>query len=167
LGLSGFSAAAAVSRSTHSEFSPADFIRGRRFYFLDQDPSVAARAFAEIASKSLPDGAAPLSGQAGISWMESGAMVWLAGAAAFFSVSSYCTGVDAAGTAPMERSWYRNPAAVALFEQSKQELSVTKPIRLCACMRVASPMCGLFSPTVLLPHADMQAEQLTSIFRSN
>ncbi|WMJ82940.1 M56 family metallopeptidase [Oscillospiraceae bacterium LTW-04] len=147
------------------EHSPLLLSSGEAVYFLEQDPSVAARAFAEAASSSLTDGVALFPGQVGISWMGIGAMVWIAGAVIFFLFH-----LAAQWKMHHElRRWsipVQDNKTVALFEQSKREQAVTRPIRLRICMRMTSPMLtGLFRPYILLPYAGLKEQQLASVFR--
>lgn len=137
---------------------------GEAIYFLEQDPSVAARAFAEIASAALP-GAAPRPEPTGISWLGVGAMAWLCGAAAFFLFHLVAQGQMQHAL----RRWgvsVSDPTVTAIFEQAKREMSVARPIRLSVCLRIDSPMLvGFFRPQILLPQSDLQERQLAGIFR--
>lgn len=144
--------------------SPLLLSTGEAVFFLDQDPSIAVRAFSEAASGGLPDGAALPAQRAGISWMGIGAMIWLGGAMIFFLFHLIAQG-------QMQRALNRwstsvqDPAVIALFKENKRELAITRPIRLCTCMRVTSPMLvGFFRPKILLPRTDLQTRQLNSIF---
>lgn len=144
--------------------SPLLVSAGETVYFLERDPSVAARAFAEVASIGSSDGTALLLARSGISRMGIGAMIWLTGAAAIFLFHLFAQGrmrqaLNRWATA------VQYPAAVALFEQAKQELVVTRPIRLSVSLRAGSPMLiGFFHPQILLPRADLQEGQLAAIF---
>ncbi len=144
--------------------SPLLISAGETVYFLDRDPSVAARAFAEAAPGGTPGGEMLLSKQVGISWMGIGAMIWLGGALVVLLFHLIAQ-------SRMQRSlgrWstpVRRPETVALFEEAKRALRVTRPIRLSVCLRISSPMLvGFFRPHILLPCDNLQERQLTSIF---
>lgn len=147
------------------DVSPFLLSVGETVYYLDQDPSIAARAFAEAESVKLPDGAATPSGLVGISWMGIAAMVWIAGATVFFLVHLIAH-IRMRRELDQWSTLVQDPAVNALFKQNQIILKVIRPIRLCTCIRIASPMLvGFFRPRILVPHLDMSKQQMDSIFK--
>lgn len=150
--------------SPPSGFSPLMLSSGSVIYYLDQDPSIAVRAFAEAASKVDLNGMASPSIQSGLSWISIGAMGWIMGASAVILFHLL-------GQIRLQREMRRwrisvcTPSTRALFEESKQHTGITKQLDLYTCMRITSPMLtGFFHPQILLPSTNIKSEQLQSIF---
>ncbi|HWP50774.1 MAG TPA: M23/M56 family metallopeptidase [Clostridia bacterium] len=145
--------------------SPLVLSAGEAVFFLDQDPSIAARAFAEIESVKLPGGVAIPSGLVGISWMGIAAMVWIAGATLFFLFHLFAH-IQMRCQLDRWSTPVQDPAVTDLFKQNQRILEISHPIGLFTCITIASPMLvGFFRPKIFVPHLDIPKQQLDSIFK--
>lgn len=145
--------------------SPFLISAGEAVYFLDQDPSIAARAFAEVESIKLPGGAATPSGLVGISWMGIAAMVWIAGAACFFSFHLIAH-IQMLHKLDRWSMPVQDLTVADLLKENQRIMGIGRPIRLFTCISIASPMLvGFFRPKIFVPNLDMPKEQLDSIFK--
>lgn len=101
----------------------------------------------------------------GVAWWHIAAAIWLIGMVAFLA----CHIIKHVRFMNMVERWSEETTdeqTLSLLKKVKEELGISRPIKLCICPCAGSPMLiGFGSPGILLPKADFAKDELIFILK--
>ena len=131
--------------------------------------SATVQHFIPARADNVVDAAAKIGtddlGAAGIPWIQIVGILWLAGIAAFLIYH----GLRHARFLRMVGRWSEqadDPQMLGMLESIKNDMEITKQVKLQICSCISSPMMiGFLNPVVLLPRSDFSVDELPYILR--